>query len=297
MLDGDEQDDLVFGDQVFLIRRVVETRPDRHRRRRATSRAAASRRSAAACSTAAPTAANVCAGDPSDAEHERRSCWSNGVVAELPRSGQPGRHRLLPVVGRVRRQLLRRLPEPPFHNFTADLGNAGRRQLRQRLHGRRPGQRPALRPARQRHDPGRRRHRGRLRAARRRSRRSPRTSAPRARRTAAASSTAPSLRLRRRPRHRPVVSLAATDGEDYIEGNGGNDVIFGGLGQDDLVGGNSSFFSLGDRFVTISGLTGTWRIVGISGAVLTLEGASLTTGTASRTSRSWARRPSRRPAR
>lgn len=28
----------------------------------------------------------------------------------------------------------------------------------------------------------------------------------------------------------------ASDGEDYIEGGGGNDVIFGGLGQDDLVG-------------------------------------------------------------
>jgi hypothetical protein len=39
---------------------------------------------------------------------------------------------------------------------------------------------------------------------------------------------------------------ALTDGEDYIEGGGGNDVIFGGLGQDDLIGGSSSFFSLGD---------------------------------------------------
>ncbi|MCA1683511.1 MAG: hypothetical protein LC708_00005, partial [Actinobacteria bacterium] len=37
---------------------------------------------------------------------------------------------------------------------------------------------------------------------------------------------------------------ATTDGEDYVEGGGGNDVIFGGLGQDDLVGGSSSFFSL-----------------------------------------------------
>jgi len=39
---------------------------------------------------------------------------------------------------------------------------------------------------------------------------------------------------------------AATDGEDYVEGGGGNDVIFGGLGQDDLVGGSSEFFSLED---------------------------------------------------
>ncbi|HET9216448.1 MAG TPA: hypothetical protein VFR18_05690, partial [Terriglobia bacterium] len=37
-----------------------------------------------------------------------------------------------------------------------------------------------------------------------------------------------------------------TDGEDYIEGGGGNDIIFGGLGQDDLAGGSSSFFSLND---------------------------------------------------
>src|SRR3990172_2937539 len=29
-----------------------------------------------------------------------------------------------------------------------------------------------------------------------------------------------------------------------MEGNGGNDTAFGGLGQDDIVGGNSSFFSL-----------------------------------------------------
>lgn len=37
---------------------------------------------------------------------------------------------------------------------------------------------------------------------------------------------------------------AATDGDDYIEGNGGIDTIFGNLGQDDIVGGSSSLFSL-----------------------------------------------------
>ena len=42
-------------------------------------------------------------------------------------------------------------------------------------------------------------------------------------------------------------SSARTDGEDYIEGNGGNDVVFGGLGQDDIVGGSSDFFSLTRR--------------------------------------------------
>ncbi len=40
---------------------------------------------------------------------------------------------------------------------------------------------------------------------------------------------------------------AATDGDDYIEGNGGNDVVFGGLGQDDIVGGNSTLFGLTTR--------------------------------------------------
>ncbi len=37
---------------------------------------------------------------------------------------------------------------------------------------------------------------------------------------------------------------AATDGDDYIEGNGGNDLIFGNLGQDDIVGGSSDLFAL-----------------------------------------------------
>jgi hypothetical protein len=37
---------------------------------------------------------------------------------------------------------------------------------------------------------------------------------------------------------------AASDGDDYIEGNGGKDVIFGNLGQDDIIGGSSGLFSL-----------------------------------------------------
>jgi Ca2+-binding RTX toxin-like protein len=32
------------------------------------------------------------------------------------------------------------------------------------------------------------------------------------------------------------------DGDDYIEGNGGNDVIFGNVGQDDIVGGSSDLY-------------------------------------------------------
>ncbi len=35
-----------------------------------------------------------------------------------------------------------------------------------------------------------------------------------------------------------------TDGDDYIEGGGGNDVLFGNQGQDDIIGGSSDFFSL-----------------------------------------------------
>lgn len=40
---------------------------------------------------------------------------------------------------------------------------------------------------------------------------------------------------------------AGTDGRDWAEGNGGNDVLYGGLGQDDLIGGSSSMFSLTTR--------------------------------------------------
>ncbi|TDG15222.1 LEPR-XLL domain-containing protein [Seongchinamella unica] len=37
---------------------------------------------------------------------------------------------------------------------------------------------------------------------------------------------------------------AATDGDDYIEGNGGADLLYGGLGQDDIIGGSSDLFGL-----------------------------------------------------
>ncbi len=37
---------------------------------------------------------------------------------------------------------------------------------------------------------------------------------------------------------------AGTDGTDYVEGGGGNDVIFGNEGQDDLIGGSSNLFTL-----------------------------------------------------
>ena len=38
----------------------------------------------------------------------------------------------------------------------------------------------------------------------------------------------------------------ATDGHDYIEGGGGNDVLYGNQGQDDIVGGSSDFFGKTD---------------------------------------------------
>ena len=42
----------------------------------------------------------------------------------------------------------------------------------------------------------------------------------------------------------PSQENAATDGDDYIEGGGGTDTIFGNLGRDDIIGGSSSLFSL-----------------------------------------------------
>ncbi|MBV1877477.1 MAG: LEPR-XLL domain-containing protein [Pseudomonadales bacterium] len=42
------------------------------------------------------------------------------------------------------------------------------------------------------------------------------------------------------------VAEALGDGDDYIEGNGGNDRIYGNLGQDDLIGGSSTLFGLSD---------------------------------------------------
>jgi Ca2+-binding RTX toxin-like protein len=37
----------------------------------------------------------------------------------------------------------------------------------------------------------------------------------------------------------------ASDSDDYMEGNGGNDLMYGDLGQDDMIGGSSSLFGLG----------------------------------------------------
>ncbi|MHC4431816.1 MAG: calcium-binding protein, partial [Planctomycetota bacterium] len=44
-----------------------------------------------------------------------------------------------------------------------------------------------------------------------------------------------------------------TDGDDYIEGGGDQDIIFGNLGQDDIIGGNSDLFGLNDRLLRPDG--------------------------------------------
>lgn len=36
----------------------------------------------------------------------------------------------------------------------------------------------------------------------------------------------------------------ASDADDYLEGNGGSDLMYGGLGQDDMIGGSSALFGL-----------------------------------------------------
>jgi Ca2+-binding RTX toxin-like protein len=43
------------------------------------------------------------------------------------------------------------------------------------------------------------------------------------------------------------VPEADTDSDDYMEGNGGNDLMYGGLGQDDMIGGSSDLFGLTTR--------------------------------------------------
>ncbi|HEY5553156.1 MAG TPA: hypothetical protein VIK52_14780 [Opitutaceae bacterium] len=49
---------------------------------------------------------------------------------------------------------------------------------------------------------------------------------------------------------------ADSDGNDYIEGNGGSDLIFGGLGQDDIIGGSSNLFGLDTVNAVLLGYNG-----------------------------------------
>ena len=110
-------------------------------------------------------------------------------------------------------------PRRPRRHAPRPRATRRRGPVRQRLHRRRRGRRRDLRPARQRHHPGRRLDRLDDVGA---SRRRPHDAS-----------------CRSTPRSRP-----ATDGDDYIEGGGGNDVIFGNLGQDDIIGGSSDLFGL-----------------------------------------------------
>jgi Ca2+-binding RTX toxin-like protein len=48
----------------------------------------------------------------------------------------------------------------------------------------------------------------------------------------------------------------ASDGDDYLEGNGGSDLMYGGLGQDDMIGGSSALFGLNDVNAELLGYVG-----------------------------------------
>ena len=254
MLDGDEQDDLVFGDQIFLS--AASSRPARPTSRRHQPGrhrpAAASRRCAARCSTAAPTARPRAA--PAVDRRQQRRAPGRRRRADLPRPGQPGR-RPYPWWAEYASTTTTRPTVAHFHDFASDNGDRRRRQLgatttspaarattcssassaTTRSRATAASTRAFARHGRQRrrdraqHD---RRHvaRQRLAHARRLHRPGERRSCAT---TSATSTSSPSFE-------------AATDGEDYIEGNGGNDIVFGGLGQDDIVGGSSDFFSLDD---------------------------------------------------
>ena len=45
------------------------------------------------------------------------------------------------------------------------------------------------------------------------------------------------------------------DADDYMEGNGGSDLMYGGLGQDDMIGGSSALFGLDDANAALLGFT------------------------------------------
>ena len=170
MVDGDEADDLVFGDNVFLLRAACSA-PTRRRRSRPDD--ITSLRFQTLCGTllySRTRPADACgidgrrerddSGRPAGRRHRRATT----ATRTAPHRGGPSTRSTSTTTSR----------HDEFHSFDVDGGIAGRRQLRQRLPRRRRGARPDLRPARQRRDPGRRRHR------RRPSRGDDRTSAPRA---------------------------------------------------------------------------------------------------------------------
>jgi hypothetical protein len=53
----------------------------------------------------------------------------------------------------------------------------------------------------------------------------------------------------------PTTNQRDNDGHDYVEGGGGDDVVFGNQGQDDIVGGSSDFFVKTDGFTAAAANT------------------------------------------
>ena len=85
---------------------------------------------------------------------------------------------------------------------------------------------------------------------------------------------------------RRIRPTAATDGDDYVEGGGGSDLIFGDLGQDDLIGGSSEPLRSSQRSTRPDGAD---MIFGGAGTELAIERPRATrprTGTRSTRTRS-----------
>ena len=242
-LDGDQQDDMVFGDNIFLPRRVVEprSRPRRLRRPRTNTTSGASRRCAERCCTAAPTA-DAC-GVTGRRRQRAACCWSTAIARQNyrdPDSGAGGvdaypwwAEYLVDYDNNIATRTVPHLRRPS--EGTNGAGSFGNDYIAG------GGPRPAVRPDGQ-------RHRSRATAASRM--RSPRstshvgalaesrervahaggcTGTRRARRSATTSAISTSSPRSRRPPTARTTSRATR----------GDDIVFGGLGQDDIIGGSS----------------------------------------------------------
>ena len=81
------------------------------------------------------------------------------------------------------------------------------------------------------------------------------------------------------PDYLPASSEAATDGDDYIEGGVDTDVIFGDLGQNDIIGGSSNQFGLDFAWqragLSLTAFAASGRPVDGSGADILFGGAGL----------------------
>ena len=180
------------------------------------------------------------------------SSTASGATTAIPTARASTTTRGGPSTGRLR---LRPGDDDEFHTFDVRAerrrpeqpGRQGPRQLRQRLPRR---WRTTTTCSSARWATTSSRATATSRTRRRRSPTSAPPAAPTAARRAPTARRRPDRRRRLRPGRRPrpdrLASTPATDGQDYIEGDGGNDIVFGGLGQDDIVGGSSNFFSLTD---------------------------------------------------